>query len=75
MNKDFRLKPFMNYIVLNITHRPFDIVHVIGRAALRTILFESIKQTTTNFFMENNHQTLQITLKKHTSLMLTSMFY
>jgi hypothetical protein len=59
----------MNHIVLNITHRPYDIVHVIGRAAFRIILFESIKQTTTKTFMENNHQTLQISIKKHTSLL------
>jgi hypothetical protein len=55
----------MNHIVLNITHRPYDIVHVIGRVVLKIILFESIKQTTTKKFMENNRQTLQITLKAH----------
>jgi hypothetical protein len=44
----------MNHIVLNITHRPYDIVHVIGRVVLKIILFESIKQTTTKKFMENN---------------------
>jgi hypothetical protein len=60
----------MNYIVLNITHRPYDIVHVIGRAALRIInSLWKYKANNNKKFMESNHQTLQIILKKHTSLL------
>jgi hypothetical protein len=39
----------MNHIVLNITHRPYDIVHVIGRAALRIIMETTTTTTTKNY--------------------------